>query len=177
MKDLEFFLKGYKPSYYNTELDEEFTKHLPELIKSYPYIDMGIELMDDVQYYLFFQNDVLKREFEERMEGVPIRSPEFHEILGHALGYPPKAVHFYVQAERDRSLKKKKVGIHYASISCSSSIDDIVDNAFWLWNTYSFQDATKEPLRIRIDTKMHEISYKDRETLIKLQNALFVSAV
>jgi hypothetical protein len=133
--------------------------------------------MDNIQYYLFFQNDVLKREFEERMEGVSIRSPEFHEILGHALGNPPKAVHFMDKLRGIKVFYKKKVGIHYDSISCSSSIDDFVDNAFWLWNTYSFQDATKEPLRIRIDTKMHEVSYKDRETLIKLQNTLFVSPV
>lgn len=65
LKDLEFFLKGYKPSYYNTELDEEFTKYLPKLMKSYSYIDKGIELMDDVQYYLFFQNDDLKKKFDE----------------------------------------------------------------------------------------------------------------
>lgn len=108
------------------------------------------------------------------MKGVPIRSPEFHEILGNALGYPPKAVRFYGQAVRNRSLKKKKVGIHFASISCSSSIDDIVENAFWLWNTYSFED---EPLKIRIDTKMHEVSYKDREKLVKLQDAFSVYAI
>ncbi|MCH5584212.1 hypothetical protein MK805_04420 [Shimazuella sp. AN120528] len=177
MKDLEFFLKGYKPSYYNTELDEEFTKHLPELMKSYPYIDKGIELMDDVQYYLFFQNDDLKMEFEDKMKGVLVRSPEFHEILGNALGYPPKAVRFYGQAQRDTSLKKKKVGLHYASISCSSSIDDIVENAFWLWNTYFFEDSQQKSLKVRIDTKMHKVSYRDKETLIKLQDAFFASAM
>jgi hypothetical protein len=87
---------------------KSFTRHLPELIKSYPYIETGDRIKDYIQYYVFFQNDVLKREFEERMEGVSIRSPEFHEILGYALGNPPKAVHFYGQAERNKSLLKKE---------------------------------------------------------------------
>jgi hypothetical protein len=65
--------------------------------------------------------------------------------LGLTLGFPPKAVEFYVTYYEwqlhDRSAAvayyfSHKVGYRYAGVMCEGHIDDLIENAEWLWNRY-----------------------------------------
>lgn len=160
---------GRKPAIYDTVLSKPFLRWLPILLEKYPYIDKGIELREDTTFYMFFQNEELKQSFQNQLKEITVPSPDFHRILGLALGYPPKAVEFYVQCERDPSLRKFKVGMHYQGVPCNGSVYDLVENCNWLWEKYTFDGCSKEPLEVRIGYNMHKVEKGDIHRLRELQ--------
>jgi hypothetical protein len=63
--DVVTFLLGMKPAHYGNKGCPTTMKHIDKL-KCYPYITDGIDISDD-DYFLFFQNDELKRNFFEQV--------------------------------------------------------------------------------------------------------------
>ncbi|SEM68603.1 hypothetical protein [Lihuaxuella thermophila] len=166
MYDVEAFLTGIKPSLLLSTAHPLFEKVL-----AYPSLE--IDLIDDRPQYLFFHTEKERACFAKRVDPLSHRSPAFHRELGLVLGYPPKAVEFYVRKKECQDqcnwhdlqlLKAKIAGLHYAGIGCNSNVDDLWDNAHWLWNTYR-QD---EILNIRVDAKLLPVKYRDENDLMKV---------
>lgn len=167
------FQLGYKPAIYDTVLSQRFVEVLPTLKEKYPYMNKGIGLREDTTTYMFFQNQKLKAGFEEQLDNVGHKSPEFHKILGLALGYPPKAVEFFARLqmkdEEAKKLQPKRVGMHYMGIPCNGNVDDLVENCLWLWDTYTVPEVP-DTLKVRIETTFYDVQYKDIDTLVALQD-------
>lgn len=162
------FVKGKKPALYDTLASKRFSKRLPTLNLRYPYIE-DLNLIPDSKFYLFFQDEESKQSFLSETKGVAVPSPDFHRILGMALGYPPKAVDFFVKCEQDRSMENLKIGMHYQGISCSGNVYDLIENCNWLWEKYTFDRCSKEPLEVRIGYNMHKVEKGDIQRLRELQ--------
>jgi hypothetical protein len=47
---------------------------------------------------------------------------EYHKMFGQLLGYPPKAVDFYVRKCTDRSLAGVSIGLGYSGVRCVSDV-------------------------------------------------------
>ncbi|SHF23515.1 hypothetical protein SAMN05444392_11170 [Seinonella peptonophila] len=172
MNDITLFMEGYKPALYDTVMSKRFMGWLPQL-QEYPYIDEGINLIPDVKFYLFFQTENQKRDFQSKVSKFAVPSIEFHRLLGQTLGYPPKAVDFYIRCEQEPSLKPLKVGMHYQGVSCNGSVYDLIDNCNWLWDTYSSKDLPNEPLQVRIGYNMYSAGWGDIERIKEIQQIAF----
>lgn len=137
MMPYQSFLSGIKPACFENLdlLDPEIQAQL----KRYPF-HQNYE-----NAAIFFQNEALKEQFLQQTEGLSLDSPTYHKVLGLTLGFPPKAVEFYANYYewqlRDRTSAvhhyfTHKVGYRYAGVMCEGHIDDLVENAEWLWNRY-----------------------------------------
>lgn len=133
----ESFLLGVKPACFEmvTRLKREVLKEL----KKYPHH------YKNENGAIFFRNEAMKRNFLLDTEGLSTTDPVYHKILGLTLGFPPKAVDFYANYYgwqlKDREEAKRyffthKVGFRYMGIMCEGHIDDIKENAAWLWERY-----------------------------------------
>lgn len=166
MNYIEMFLLGHKPAIYGTTLEKLLDHMVFYLKQKYPYIkNNGINLIDEAETYLFFQKEEQKQFFLNQFRQIQSKSPEFHYLLGKTLGYPPKAVQFYKQALLTKKLDQYRVGIYYLGISCSSNIDDLMENCAWLWDTYPFPVG----MEIRVDTSFITVKYRDWHILRQIQ--------
>lgn len=162
--DVDAFLLGMKPAYYGNKGCPTTMKHMDKL-KSYPYVTEDIAISDN-DYFLFFQNDELKSDFLDKVKNVTPRSPEFHELLGVTIGYPPAAARFFARCQRNENLYVFSLAIHYAGIRCISHVDDLKENAKWLWDRYTEQ----ENMKILIGgTTFHSVEGYDLERLHEIQ--------
>ncbi len=138
----EAFLEGRKPAtYVNLGIISR-----PELISKlmkYPKIN---EFGD---FWMFFRNDRMKSRYMKQMNGIKPGTPERQYILGITLGYPPKAVDFYTRyfewQLREREVAKDwffthNVAMKYHGIMFVSHVDDLEENARWLWDTYQIDE-------------------------------------
>ncbi|MBA4495257.1 hypothetical protein ACFO25_00205 [Paenactinomyces guangxiensis] len=175
MNEIEAFLNGIKPTLLLAEQQKPFTTML-----AYPNAE--IHLIPNRRQCLFFPTEEKMREWQERTAGITHTTPEFHRELGLTLGYPPKAVDFYVRrvkCEQEgrlnelKRLKLKVVGMHYAGISCNGSGDDIIHNVRWLWDRYRLA----EPLKVRIDTSFITVDYRDEKVLTGIAEETTVTLV
>lgn len=162
--DVDAFLLGMKPAYYGNTACPTTMKHINKL-KCYPYVTEGIDISDD-DYFLFFQNNELKSDFLDKVKNVKHRSPEFHELLGITLGYPPSAAHFFATCKNQSSMEAYKLAIHYAGIRCVSHVDDLIHNARWLWDRYN----EDEDMKILIDTSFHSVERYDTDQLEEIRS-------
>jgi hypothetical protein len=153
MVDHEAFLKGLKPALYRTP-NQGLMKLFPSLEK-YPY------LKDHTGRYLFFQTEEKKQEYLDALQRVEPGSPEYHQMFGHLLGYPPKAVDFFVRKCTDRSLADVSIGLAYAGIRCVGDVRELVENAFWLWDTYQWD----EDMRLMVGSELMYVPYRDMDQL------------
>jgi hypothetical protein len=154
MVDHEAFLKGIKPALYrayNRGLAELFPK-----LQEYPH------LKDHTGRYLFFQTEEKKQEYVDRIQQIDLNSPEYHKMLGLLLGYPPKAVDFFVRKCTDRSLSEVSIGLGYAGIRCVCDVRELIENTKWLWDTYQLD----EELRLFIGEEFVYVPYQDMNELI-----------
>ncbi|RAL22562.1 hypothetical protein [Thermoflavimicrobium daqui] len=104
-------------------------------------------------------------------------------VLGETLGYPPKAVSFYVnhwvnlQKDQDQervNYATHHVGLKYCGINCSSSIVDFTDNIKWFWDTY------EQPIAIWVVVDMlkydmgadFRIPYRDGQELYNVEKTV-----
>ena len=176
MLDYEAFLAGMKPALYGNSKSLTFMENF-HLFAPYPCVTRNIDIFDGADFFLFFQDDELKENFLFNMRRVSPRSPEFHELLGVTLGYPPLAAKYYAQCirleqegrnqEREK-LDQFRVSIHYAGIRCTGHINDLTENAIWLWNRYE----DNEDLKIGIGTKFYPVprdNLKELDRLIDLK--------
>jgi len=136
------FLAGIKPTCF-----ENLDRLAPEIrtrLFQYPFHQT------DENAAIFFQNESLKRSFLQQTQHLDRQSPEYQRVLGQTLGFPPKAAHFYARYYewqlRNRSealgyFFTHKVGYRYAGIMCEGHIDDLVENAEWLWDQYYVENT------------------------------------
>lgn len=137
MMPYDSFLLGIKPACF--ENVNMLPAEVIQKLKQYPH-----HFKSETEA-IFFQNEAMKRHFLWDTEGLSTTDPLYHIILGKALGYPPKAVNFYAQYYgwqlKDREEAKRyffthKVGFRYMGIMCEGHIDDLEENADWLWERY-----------------------------------------
>jgi hypothetical protein len=160
MVDHEAFLKGIKPALYRA-----YNQGLAELfpiLKEYPH------LKDHTGRYLFFQTEEKKQEYVDRIQQIDLNSPEYHKMLGLLLGYPPKAVDFYVRKCTDRSLSEVSIGLGYSGVRCVSDVRELIENTIWLWDTYQLD----EEMRLMVEGEFIYVSYRQMEELKKVQAAI-----
>lgn len=167
MVDLDAFLLGMKPALFGNTGSPTMMNNMDKLVH-YPYITKGIDLFDREDFFLFFQNDEQKRDFLTKLKTVVPRSPEFHELLGLTLGYPPAAVRFYTACKTQPHLSAYRLAIRYAGIRCVSHVDDLTENATWLWNRYT----EDEDMKILIGTHFHPVKRFDIERLNEIKNIM-----
>ncbi|RAL22001.1 hypothetical protein [Thermoflavimicrobium daqui] len=166
MPSFESFIKGHKPAIYENSLCPLFSKVLPDLLLKYPFINGdNIALNDEGETYLFFDNEELKESFENQLSDITKGSLEFHRLLGRTLGYPPKAVDFYIHKEVNSQLSQRSVGLYYMGVNCSSDVLDLDENCQWLWEHY----PSHEQLQIRIDSSFYKVDYCDFDRLHQLK--------
>ncbi|SFJ92307.1 hypothetical protein [Thermoflavimicrobium dichotomicum] len=162
------FLLGLRKSVWLTpgySLFDEIANKYPFISKrEFPALKGGI----------FFQNEEIKKELCKNhlkdAENIEFGSSKFHYTIGHLLGYPPKAIHFFVHLITNSNLNIKRVGIDYCGVTCAGSIDDLLDDATWLWQEYPFPEW--DILKIQYQDKKIYIPYQDFETLQEVQKKL-----
>lgn len=153
--DVDAFLLGMKPAYYGNKGCPTTMKHMDKL-KDYPCVTEGVDISDN-DYFLFFQNDGLKQDFLDKFHDMKPRSPEFHELLGITIGYPPAAARFFARCQQNEQLYDYSLAIHYAGIRCVSHVDDLKENATWLWDRY----IEEENMRILVGTRFYPVQRYD----------------
>jgi hypothetical protein len=161
--DVDAFLLGIKPAHYGNTGCLTTMKYINRLTR-YPYVQNEKIAISDDDYFLFFQNHELKNDFLNKLDHVASQSPEFHELLGLTLGYPPAAARFFAVSQTRPELGVYKVAIHYAGIRCVSHINELIENAKWLWDQY----IEKEDMRILIGIKFYHVRRYDIKELEKI---------
>lgn len=151
-----FFMCGIKQVINCSPADSKFDL----LLKNYPYIDKELfpPLGGDC---LFFQDEELKekiyREYLEPNKHLKKFSPEFNQIMGTILGYPPKAVEYF--SNRENRDNTKHIGLYFCGVQCASSLDHLVEDVQWLWETYPYPD--RDVLSVRYQNEYMEFPFGD----------------
>jgi hypothetical protein len=164
----ESFLAGIKPSCY-----ENLTRVPPDVLRK---LEKFPRFSVFPGYDMFFRDRQLRDKFVKAVEAIPRKSPDFHRVLGLALGYPPKAVEFYVKrvsGELSREeFYEQRVGFYHAGIWCTGHKRDIVVNMRWLWERYPYNDRSRITTYYNNDRQLHPVQYGDYETLHNIAEAL-----
>lgn len=126
LKAFEAFVKGYKPAHFAAHIFVANLKYLQQ--HQYPSA-----YVRDVAT-LFFQNEDLRDQYIAKSDGLPFASPEFKEVLGVTLGYPPIAARFFADRMRNPSLEQYTAVFDYAGRYFGGHIDDTQVIAEWLWS-------------------------------------------
>lgn len=126
MKAYDAFLIGCKPSYLSAHIDKD--KHKRLLTLDYP----SKQIFNDLTF--FFASQELKDDFAIKSHGLDFHSPEYKEILGIALGYPPIACSFYADTMRNKSLEKCGAVFDYCGRHFGGHVDDAQVISEWLWS-------------------------------------------
>lgn len=163
MVDVDAFLLGMKPALYGNTGSPTMMTNIEKLMK-YPHITKGIDIFDGEDFFLFFQNEDLKNRFLQNVDQVMPRTPMFHELLGNTLGYPPLAAGFYASCMENEDMYVHSLSIRYAGIRCISHVDELIQNAVWLWDRYT----EKEDMKILIDTHFYPVTRNDVFQLNKI---------
>ncbi|KFZ39991.1 MULTISPECIES: hypothetical protein [Thermoactinomyces] len=160
MKTADAFLKGYKPAFLEILGLKQTTKHLNFLLANYPHVShRDYDLLSGNRFYLFFQTDFMRHRFEEELKQSTFSLADTDRILGMTLGFPPRAVGFYVQMMREKrkgntqayqQMKSRKIGMIYSGCSFASDIADFKENALWLLKRYPYEEAKEDGMYIRI---------------------------
>jgi hypothetical protein len=130
---VEGFLKGIKPACFEN-INRLSSEELVEQLEKYP----NIQTEKDIKIY--FQTTDLKRAYAEQSKHLQPGSVEWVALIGHTLGYPPKAVSYYArQWENESEIvhATKHISLNYCGVHCAGNIDDLVENVHWLWDTYN----------------------------------------
>lgn len=140
----------------------------------YPYITKKqFHALEDHEV-IFFQNEHLRQQALDQYircnEDCERFSPTFHRIVGTILGFPPRAVDFFVQYQHDPRLKRYRIGMKYCGVECIGSICDLADNAAWLWERYPYPDL--DILTIDYDDNRVCAEYGDIQRVKKLARQL-----
>lgn len=158
MEELKAFINGIKPAILLLEGDEEVDSLL-----SYPHV--YVEISEYGKHILFFRNEASKKEWVKSTIGVDRQ--ELHRLLGLTLGYPPKAVNFFV-ANLGEHLRDKTVTVRYSGINFGGSIDDLEENIKWIWDSYQQKSASK----VRYGSTVVYIPYRDEIELKRIYDQL-----
>lgn len=140
--EIQSFLYGYKPSYLHAR-GFNFPYQTEDEIKQlgqYPFVE--VVSLGSYQQVLYFQNDELKDKFISSGIDYTKDSREFQLLLGYTLGYPPKAVQYFVKHYWNNGIidavREDKIRMSYCGFSFAACICDLEENSEWLWNTYGY---------------------------------------
>jgi hypothetical protein len=170
----ESFLKGYKPAVLmNPNHDDE---NDIKSLAGYPSVE-NVQVFDSAGQVLYFQNEELKQDYLYQSKNtLNPHSPEFHKLLGITLGFPPKAVDFYVsELMSPDDYRHDRVGLDYCGISCIGGLDDLLENTAFLWDQIKNPKEEMEIWYRSIDEskpKTYEISYQNYDHVIQAKKEL-----
>ncbi|MDQ0418153.1 IS4 transposase [Croceifilum oryzae] len=150
----EAFLEGVKPSAYEN-LDMLSQSELIPALKKHPAWN------ECENFWMFFQSEGQKERFLSQY--LHSTDSEQHRLLGLELGYPPRAVDFYVKILHETS--HPTVGVHYHGYNFTSCIHDLEENIKWLWSTHKIVDSVE----VRFNQESYQIRHLD---INDLQTAL-----
>lgn len=160
MKTVDAFLKGYKPAFLEVPNNEFTTEKLGLLLSNHPYVDeKAYDLLNGREFYLFFQDEAVHARFQAEIERTTFTKGEIDRVLGTILGFPPKAVDFYVRmltekrngnVEAYQRMKNRKTGMIYCGCCFGSDVNDFVENALWLLDKYPYEEAKEDGMFVRI---------------------------
>lgn len=159
-----YFLNAIKRTCIN---NPEFKKF--ELMKEhYPYINKD-DFKSLGNNYLFFQTEELKKEMYHKYikgnEQVVMGSPEYHQIIGNILEFPPKAIEFFIKGGVD-NFPNRAIGMQYCGNHFIADIYDLEENAKWLWEKYPYPMDDTLLIRKGIDFQM--IEFEDYSSIKKI---------
>lgn len=125
----ELFKAGIKPA-----LMLPYKRDVVDLLKVYPYVDMGQDL------YILFQNDDLKNRFEVERAIAESGVGSMALVLGESLGYPPCAVRAYVERELTIASRAK---VTYYGMTFVCLVEDVPEALTWLAERYVIPESMK----------------------------------
>lgn len=144
MLDIESFLKGYKPALlYDTDSDQELRQ-----LKEFPFVQIWLYKKDQ---HLYFRSEQLKQDFINRTKELVPDSPGYHREIGLALGFPPKAVDFYITTllGKENDFDLLRIGIEYCGICFVTSIDSLIEDVSFLWENVNIPSSERTHTAIR----------------------------
>lgn len=159
MKDIESFLLGYKPALLTNP-------HYPlyptaDLLKltAYPSVEVRIHQINQL---LYFQTEQKKEAFLQQSYRLLPDSPSYHGEVGLALGFPQKAVEYYVTTMKHGATTEAKGYVEYCGIGFVTSIDNMFEDIEWLWRRVPTGSE-------RFDTNVcYKVQGKAKLTLLKI---------
>jgi hypothetical protein len=142
------------------------------LKKQFPSVSHDEFPLLEKDEYLFFQTQELRDSiYNEILKPnchIKLQSPESARVFGTVLGYPPKAIEFFVsQPGEKKEDEKKKIGIRYCGVECAASLDDLVDDVSWLWEQYPYPDM--DVLCVSYEREHVDFPYGDIEYVRRMQ--------
>lgn len=165
--DLKAFLHGYKPAFIFTPhyIPRFYEPHDVEKLLTYPCIQQ-IKPHNKPQD-IYFQNEALKHSFQTKIKDLDHNAPEFHRILGESLGFPPKAVAYYVNELQGLTDRNRRIGYEYNGVNFIGSIDTMIECVYWLWKRYPQSYFRERELEISYGkpSTYFKIAYKDTQRL------------
>ncbi|RAL22003.1 hypothetical protein [Thermoflavimicrobium daqui] len=165
IKDTDLFLLGIKPALLTWDQDDRFD----ELLK-YPAITDFEPMRYDYgrkryfKNWIFFQTEDQKQEVLKKVEELGITSindVEAERLLGHILGYPPKAVDSYIDIlcekdhDRKRAMEQRRCYVRYFGFRFICFVEHILESIKWLWSKY----PSNRSLILDYDDEETEINY------------------
>lgn len=171
------FLKGYKPAVLMNPKSDD--KEDIKMLSSYPFVE-DIQVFDLEGQILYFQNEKLKQDFLDRYQYInDPHSAKYHRLLGLTLGFPPKAVDFYVsELMFPDEHRERRIGLGYCGIECISSVGDLIENVTYLWDQINNSDETTDiwykPSKTEFIT--FEVTYTDYKKLNQVSDEIKKSA-
>lgn len=63
--------------------------------------------------------------------------------------------------------------MHYQGVPCNGRAQDLIENCKWLWDRYTYEGCSSEPLEVRIGYHMHAVTHGDTHRLKELQQIAF----
>ncbi|WP_028778198.1 hypothetical protein [Shimazuella kribbensis] len=161
------FIMGMKPAV----MTNDRYKMIHYLKDKYPFFTL--QKRPNCNEYIFFQDKSKKEHFLDQMDKKPNpQNPEHIRALGLILGFPPKAVDYFVRlhfATSDKPiLASQNVGLYYCGIHCASSVDSLLDDVLWLWDKYPYPEI--DTLQIRYHRgSIEQLCKLDYENVKSLQ--------
>lgn len=120
------FRAGLKPAYLCPINDHIQIQELKK--QGFPYSHVFNQKM-----ILFFANEKMKLFFDEKSRDLEPDQPEYHQLVGVVLGFPPMAAKFFADCMINPDLKEKRAFFHYAGMDFVGNIDDRDEIAHWCW--------------------------------------------
>ncbi|WP_124726275.1 hypothetical protein [Staphylospora marina] len=154
LSPLVAFLKGFKPALLEVP-NGEFASDVVRLLgNGYPYVsERMIDLLGGRRFFLYFQNEAECIRFR-----TAFAEEDKDRGLGLALGFPPKAVDWFVRMqtakrsgnlEQYRQMKDRKIGMGYCGCLFVCDVGDFLENARWLLDTYPYREAKEAGMYVR----------------------------
>lgn len=147
LNHLDAFMLGIKPACLLSKADKDDRVSFNKLIASeLPKVEINSNLT------LFFQNEKLKQDFLDQYQDIEFGTNEYHHLIGLTLGFPPKAVDYFVRSLIDQRLWEQSVRFDYLGYIFSGHKDDVQAIAEWLWSNVPAPPSSVKVTKINGET-------------------------